>query len=289
VQEVCSLLTSYSLVQSAAFPAASEMDDRLRRLYRQRRETMEEHAHQDPEAARLLDGAFAGYGCLRDFYEERDRDLADDGSEDVDLTPSRALARKRAAAANLVYLVASAGSSIRGGVYDPRAQPVVPQEFLLALLGEATVFVEKQPPVISLEQMDRLLKAIEDVETLGSSTANNNIYKAAENFFDVVLASAQGLKGSQPSDLLKSMSSGVGGGSGGSSFVLAGSSLLVGEIRKDMAESGLLLRGARRGWDWRTALHANTTAQDVLRRLRVGLTRDLAALWLDEADNVARY
>jgi hypothetical protein len=44
-----------------------------------------------------------------------------------------------------------------------------------------------------------------------------------------------------------------------------------------------------RGWDWRKGFDAGTKAQDVLRRLRTGLAKDLAALWLEDADGVSLF
>jgi hypothetical protein len=63
----------------------------------------------------------------------------------------RPLARKRAAANALMVIIASAASSIRGGLYDPEIETVVQVDVLLPLLGEALVFVNRKtslsPPV----------------------------------------------------------------------------------------------------------------------------------------------
>jgi hypothetical protein len=85
------------------------------------------------------------------------------------------------------------------------------------------------------------------------------------------------LKGSTPADLMtKSMT--------GSSYVMSGSSMLANHMHKSISSGKI-----ERGWDWRKCFHATTTAEDVLRKLRLGLAKDLASLWLEDADGVALY
>ncbi|KAI6783519.1 uncharacterized protein J7T54_005548 [Emericellopsis cladophorae] len=269
VREVLNLLMSYSLVQSTAYPATKDLDKELRNLLENRTETLEQRAKQDLEAAQLLGRMLSGYATLRKFYELRDQQKS--GS-----LPANKLATiKRQAASALVAVVSSADDNIRGGLYDESRDAVVSEDFLLALLGEATVFVNQRPAIITLEQMDILLKAIEDIQTVGS-----RIYDTCDEFFNLVLSSAQGLKGSTPADLLRSTSSLSGG-----SYVMTGSSVLANHMHKSVSSSGGKIQ---RGWDWRKSFSSTTKAEHMLRGLRLGLAKDLATLWLDDADGVTR-
>lgn len=270
VREVLNLLISYSLVQSTAYPSAKELDSELKNLLEKRTETLERRAKQDLEAAQLLGRMLSGYATLRKFYELRDQQTAGD----VPTTKATAL-RKQAALA-LVAVVASADGNIRGGLYDESRDSVVSEDFLLALLGEATVFVNQQPTTLTLDQIDILLKAVEDIQTVGS-----RVYTACDDFFDLVLSSAQGLRGSTPADLMKKSTSSLSG----SSYVMSGSSMLASHMHKSVAAGGRV----QRGWDWRKGFKATTKGEDVLRKLRLGLAKDLAALWLEDADGVAVY
>ena len=218
----------------------------------------------------------AGYATLRKFYEIRD-------DESIPLAR-----RQKSAAAALTMVIASSDDNIRGGLYDASRDAIVGEDFLLALLGEALVFVNNSQrehgssPLISLEQLDILLKAIEDVQTVGS-----RVYETCQEFFQLVLASAPALlKGSTPADLMrKSTERG--------SMVLSGTSMLASQLHRSVAGGGSPGKGAgplppkgnaKRGWDWRSGLTSSTSAEDVLRILRLGLTKDLAKLWLVEAD-----
>ena len=195
------LLISYSLIQSTAYPPNNELDDHLHRLLTDRNKTLETCAKQDLEAAELLGKMLSGYASLRQFYEIRD------GDENPLLSSTSPINRRRQAAAALVSVIASADDNIRGGLLDNTRDGIVSEDFLLALLGEALVFVSNNDnttttvhhPVITLSQIDTILKAIEDLQAVGS-----RVYTAAEEFLALVLASAPGgtLKGSTPADLL---------------------------------------------------------------------------------------
>lgn len=223
-------------------------------------------AGQDLEAAQLLGRMLSGYATLRKFYELRDDPKLEN------MSTANALVHRRQAAFALVAVISSADDNIRGGLYDASRDAVVSEDFLLALLGEATVFVQQDPTCITLSQIDILLKAIEDIETVGS-----RIFTTCEEFFDLTLASGQGLKGSTPADLMRKSTT-----LGGSSYVMTGSSLLAGQLSKSIGGFGKV----QRGWDWRKGegIMASTKAKDVLSRLRIGLAKDLASLWLEEAD-----
>ncbi|KID76414.1 Nucleoporin NUP85 [Metarhizium brunneum] len=270
VREVLNLLIAYSLVQSTAFPAKHELDEDLSNLLCKRTETLEAKAKQDLEAAQLLGRMLSGYATLRKFYEIRDEQKL----EEISSTKAKAL--KKQAAMALMAVISSADDNIRGGLYDESRDAVVSEDFLLALLGEATVFINQTPSVISLDQIDVLLKAVEDVQAVGS-----RVYDSCDSFFGLVLSSGQGLKGSTPADLMEKSTASLSG----SSYVMSGSSMLVSHMHKSTMSGGKTTRG----WDWRKGWHVSSKGKDVLRKLRLGLSKDLAALWLEDADGVAVY
>ncbi|KAI1081286.1 hypothetical protein F5B20DRAFT_537634 [Whalleya microplaca] len=266
VRDVLNTLMSISLVNSTACPPENELDDVLKRLLKERTATLEQFAKQDLEAAELLGKMLSGYATLRKFYQ-----LRDGNGKANQKSP---LARPQAASA-LTAVIASADDNIRGGLYDDTRDAVVSEDFLLALLGEASVFVGQSPPVITLDQIDTLLKAIEDIQTVGS-----RVYDAADEFFKLVLAPGHG-KGSTPADLLKQSTSSLGG-----SFVMAGSSMIASQLHQSVLKSGMVKGSVKRAWDWRNGVRAGSSSKDVLRQIRLGLTRDLANLWLEQADSV---
>jgi homoaconitase len=67
--------------------------------------------------------------------------------------------------------------------------------------------------------------------------------------------------------------------------MMTGSSMLANHLHKSILSGGKVSRG----WDWRKAWSANTTGEAVLRKMRLGLAKDLAVLWLEDADGVALY
>ena len=71
---------------------------------------------------------------------------------------------------------------------------------------------------------------------------------------------------------------------------MTGSSMIASQLHQSVVRSGLLKGApARRAWDWRAGGQGQgpaTTSADVLKRLRLGLSRDLASLWLEQADNI---
>ncbi|KAK4159115.1 nucleoporin NUP85 [Cladorrhinum sp. PSN259] len=278
VREVMNLLMSYSLIQSTAFPPTNELDDYLYKLLNDRNNTLENLAVQDMEGAELLGKMLSGYASLRQFYDIRDNESA--------LPNATPHARRQQAATALISVIASSDDNIRGGLFDQTRDGIVSEDFLLALLGEALVFVtdpnntnvyhgQLAEPVITLDQIDIILKAIEDLQAVGE-----RVYTACEEFLQVVLASAPGLKGSTPADLLKTSV-------GGSGMLLAGNSLVASQLQRSLSGgSGALGKvNVKRGWDWRSEMSAKTSGEDVMRRLRLGLAKDLASLWLVDADS----
>lgn len=266
VREVLNLLMSYSLLQSTVYPPEKDLDEDLKNLLRKRTVTLEQRAKQDIEAAQLLGRMLSGYATLRKFYELRDDPKL------ATMSSAKALMHRRQAAFALVAVISSADDNIRGGLYDETRDAVVSEDFLLALLGEATVFIQQTPIAITLDQIDILLKAIEDLETV-----SQRVYSTCEEFFDLVFSSAQGLKGSTPADLMRKSTASLGG----SSYVmLTEQSMLASQMQKNAGTAS----NVERGWDWRKSFEAGTKSKDVLRKLRMGLAKDLAALWLEDAD-----
>ncbi|KAI1177234.1 hypothetical protein F4777DRAFT_577290 [Nemania sp. FL0916] len=266
IRDVLNTLMSISLVESTVYPPNSELDDALRALLHERKATLEAFAVQDLEAAELLGKMFSGYATLRKFYETRD------GNHE---SRRKSLHRRQQAAAALTTVIASADDNIRGGLYDDTRDAAVSEDFLLALLGEVSVFVGQPHSLISLEQIDILLKTIEDIQTVG-----NRVYEAADEFFQLVLASGHG-KGSTPAGLLSQSTSSLS-----ESYVMTGSSIIASQLHKSVARSGMIKSGIKRAWDWRTTVFATTSSEHMLKQLRLGLSRDLANLWLEQADNV---
>ncbi|TPX13990.1 uncharacterized protein E0L32_005690 [Thyridium curvatum] len=292
VREVMNLLISYSLVQSAAYPPEPELDGYLARLLSDRNATLQRFAKQDLEAAELLGKLLSGYATLRRFYELRDDDDGNDNDGGGSGGPSASLSSRRSAAAvALTAVIASSGDNIRGGMYDAGRGAVVSEDFLLALLGEALMFVDverEQQPALTLEHIDVLLKAVEDLSSLGGSS---RVRAACDEFLGLVLQSAKGLRGAGPADLARSMRKSTSG-----SYVLGGSSMLASQLHRSIVggPGGGAGGGAaaaalrRRGWDWRTDERAGVRAgmggDELLARLRLGLARDLGRLWVAEAD-----
>lgn len=140
VKSVVDLLISYSLVQSRAYPATADMDPDLRSLIKDPKTCLSSIASIDEEAARILQFYLSGYATLRRFYEIRD-EAVDTESQRPRFKP---LARRRAAAKALTAVISSAADNIYGGLYDPSRDSAVQVDGLLALLGEALVFVNRE-------------------------------------------------------------------------------------------------------------------------------------------------
>lgn len=251
------------------------MDEYLRSLISSPQNALEKMSGLDLKAAELLHTAFSGYATLRKFYDLRDQDVLSTDSK-ARLGP---VARKTEAASSLMAVITSSDDNIRGGLYDEGRGAVVNVDFLLALLGEALVFVNQSDYRITASHIDVLLKAIEDLQTVGP-----RIYSNCDEFLQTVVASGQGLKGSSPSDLLRKSTSSNSGTSG--SFSMVGSSMLASQLKQSMSVSGVKVTGPiKRGWDWRHGISAGTSGDDLLRILRLGLARDLAKAYLLESDS----
>lgn len=275
VKDVLDLLISFSLIQSTAYPPESESDDHLRHLIADPKTALNELSQMDGPAAELLHRMLSGYATLRKFYDLRDAEVL----QSTNNKPQKGrIARKIEAASALMAVITSSDDNIRGGLYDEECGAVVSVDFLLALLGEAMVFVNQPDFAITTSQIDILLKAIEDLQAVGP-----RVYSACTEFLQTVVASGQGLKGSSPTDMLRKSTSNV---SGTSSFSMVGSSMLASQLKQSMSSSGVLVKGnIKRGWDWRQGISADTSGDTLLRILRLGLAKSLANAWLVEADS----
>ena len=129
------------MVQSIAFPSKANLDPTLSSLVNNPRELLALIVERDPKAAELLQFYLGGYATLRKFYDLRDEEIH---LQDGDKPTHRPIARKKAAATALLMVIASAADNIQGGLYDEERRAVVQVDVLLALLGEATVFVNRE-------------------------------------------------------------------------------------------------------------------------------------------------
>ena len=279
IQQLTDLLISYCLVQSAAYPSASEMDPILQALVDSPRMAFSDIVENDPEAAAELQFYTVGYACIRKFYTLRDEGLA--GSR----ASHRPLARRRAATKALGAAINSAADSIYGGLYDPQRQSAIQVDGLLTLLGEATALLSMHSDkrTFTSDQLYGILAAVEDLETVSF-----RVYDATEGCLE---ASLRNFNGSQPPSphamLKKSMSSGT---NSNFSFSMMGSEMLANSkesIGQKSMGSAVFVGGApsdvERGWDWRTRFKdGETTGKDVLAYLRQGIARELSLTELEE-------
>ncbi|KIV81342.1 hypothetical protein PV11_03533 [Exophiala sideris] len=289
IRQLIDMLTSYSLVQSRAYPPDDEMDEGLQSLVSNPKNALADIADVDPDAAEMLQFYLVGYACVRRYYALRDEDV-------LQTRPSslRPLARRRAASKALVAAINSAADSIYGGLYDPERQSAIQVDGLLTLLGEATALLASHSPndkpAFTATQIYALLAAIEDL-----STVSSRVYDAAEECLRAALRNYYGSQPPSPHAMLKkSMSSGT---NSNFSFSMMGSEMLArseltstGTGGKSAGSSGVLVPGAKgdaaRGWDWRARFckDKDVTGHDVVRALRIGLAEELSLVDL-QPDN----
>jgi len=149
VKSVLDLLVSLCLVQSTAIPPTASLDKNLRALVETPQSSLKKLELLDTEAAATLHRYLTGYATLRRFYDLRDEEVNAQGGE----KPRGASQRKKEAAKALIAVINSAADNIHGGLYDETRDSVVHVDGLLALLGEATVFVNRKfPPPLSFPQ-----------------------------------------------------------------------------------------------------------------------------------------
>ncbi|KAL9115757.1 MAG: hypothetical protein Q9227_000125 [Pyrenula ochraceoflavens] len=288
-----SLLTSYSLVQSAPYPPPSSLDPTLHSLLTNPSPLLRSVQQTSGWGAGMLQYHLSGYASLRRFYDLRDNRGPGNGSTNSsrNLKP---LARKRAAARVLIAALNSAADSIYGGLYDETRKSAIEVDSLLPLLGEATALVGQNPRVLSIAQMYDLLAGIEDL-----SVVNERVRGACEECLSATMRSFGGSGVPSPRDMLrKSMSGNSGGGSGkGSefSFSLMGSEMVDSGVgTKSVGSSGVLVEKRRagksesedvsRGWDWRELASKDgeqVTGEFVISKLRGALVKELAMAELE--------
>lgn len=307
IRQLVDLLVSYSLVQSAAYPPNSELDEDLRILVENPQRPLSRLNQIDAEAAGMLQFYLAGYACLRRFYHLRDEEMM---TKAEGRTPNikSPRARKRAAAKALIAVINSAADCIYGGLYDAERESAVQVDGLLTLLGEVTAFIgqgrTQQPDrrrdrgVLTAPQLYDILAAIEDLQTV-----NKRVYEATEGCLNAALRYHGGNEAPpSPRGMLRKSFSGAteesgGSGSGtGFSFSMLGSEMLGsagnGGGGKSMGSSGVMVPGnekVERAWDWRGGFGGakerggtQATGVEVLDYLRRGIALELTVAELEE-------
>jgi len=170
--------------------------------------------------------------------------------------------------------VSSANNPIRGGLYDPSTEVVIPVDGLLVLLGEALPLLKESPQVLNLLQIFTLLKTVEDLETIGP-----RIYAQCDALFQSALDNVHGSDVPSPRAMLRKETSGM---TASSQFSMVGSSMLNSIENGTVSEgSGVLIKSGivKRGWDWRKGLRRSTKGSDVLRVVRLALSQAVAGTW----------
>lgn len=254
------------------------MDERLYEFVKSPTGPLADLATIDLVAAEKLGAWLSGYATLREFYDLRDEEVnLQDGAQ----PKNKPLARKRLAAKALLAVIASSSDCIRGGLFDYNAEVVVPVDCLLVLVGEALPLLNQTTRVLTLPQIYALLKAIEDLETIGP-----RIYASCEAVFQTALENVHGSDVPSPRARLRKETSGM---TGSSAFSMVGSSMLnsKGSLATTGSEgSGVLVSSGqtKRGWDWRQGLRKNASGEDVLRVARLALSKEVARAWADGED-----
>jgi hypothetical protein len=284
---VVDLLISYSLVHSRAYPATADLDANLRSLIKDPKACLTSIASIDEDAAAILQFYLSGYATLRRYYEIRDEALDLQEGQRPRFKP---LARRRAAAKALTTVISSAADNIYGGLFDPSRDSAVQVDGLLALLGEALVFVNRKydpmcarnpdidghpepTPILTVSQQFTILSAIEDLETV-----TPRVFAQCEECFRSTLLGYNVSEGGplSPNTVLKKSLSSLSA----STFSVIGNEMFSGPA--SAGSSGVPVPrpgdkdGRARGWDWRAGLPETTRGEDVLRMLRLGLARGLS-------------
>lgn len=251
MKDTISLLTTLCVLQSAAIPARDGLDPQLASLLSSERTALVQLARVDPDAATLLGAQLSGYATVRRFYDLRDKNSNASG-------PLRPLERIRKAANALLGAIESAADPIRGGLFDPEIESVVPVDVLLALLGEVLPLLGQQRGVFNKEQIFALMRVVEDFDTAP--------LRIRERAVDVLKGSLNAYRG------------------GGERMDGSG---LSGSSSWDMVASLGMLQSqqeaTKRGWDWRKGLDAVAGSQldgkEVLVLLRNALAQEVARGW----------
>ncbi|KAK7514405.1 Nup85 nucleoporin-domain-containing protein [Phyllosticta citriasiana] len=271
IRDVLDLLISLCLIHSSAYPRQADLDDRLRALITNPKQTLSQLSRSDLEAAQLLSKYLSGYATLRRFYDLRD----EEGSS------LRPLHRKRLAAEALIAVISSASDSIRGGLYDPDVDSAVQVDGLLTLFGEVLPFINHRPSrLLSLDDLTTLLGAVEDLQTSPSlvyTQCEEHLQAAMSQGQSQVQGGAAQLNASPPRALKKSISNLTG-----SSYSLLGGS---GSLLPSTEGSGVLVAGAdapgKRGWDWRKGVRKGVTGNDLCTFMRKGIAEEVGRAWIE--------
>jgi hypothetical protein len=233
-------------------------------------------ASLDSEAASLLSNHLSGYATIRKYYDLRDEEVL---LKNGDKPAHRPMARKRAAANALMVIIASAASSIRGGLYDPEIETVVQVDVLLPLLGEALIFVNQPKRTLTLRHLYDLLASIEDLDT-----APSMIRTQCEEVLHTTLLAAHDPNGSQqlpnPHHLLNKSTSNLTAAS--SQYSLIGSADFGSADGGQSADGSTVwvtgghVDDSKRGWDWRKGFPKGAKCEDIIRVLRLGVAGEIA-------------
>lgn len=286
LRTLVSLLISYSLVSSVAYPLESELDPSLAALLYQSKTTFTNLAEIDAEAASVLQFHLAGYASLRKFYSLRDADFLPEGTQRSALRP---LARTRLASKYLIAVINSAADAIYGGLYDAQRESAVQVDGLLALLGEASALLSQYHPggkrILAKQQIYELLRAIEDLQTV-----NERVFSVCQECFNATIRNAKGGEKAQPPDPMTLLKKSVSSGSGSNfSFSMMGSEMLnSGSSLQREASGGRSIGGSGvlippngsedkilRGWDWRKNFGSDVQGEEIMDTLRKGLANEL--------------
>ncbi len=274
IQEVLRVLVAHCLVKSTAYPALDDLDESLNSLITSPKQTLTKLASVDSEAASLLSNHLSGYATIRKYYDLRDEEVLLKSGEKPAHQP---MARKRAAANALMVIIASAASSIRGGLYDPEIETVVQVDVLLPLLGEALVFVNQPKRTLTLSHLYNLLAAIEDLDT-----APSMIRTQCEEVLATTLLSAHDPNSSQqlpnPHHILSKSTSNLTTAS--SQYSLIGSIDFGSADGQSADGSTVFVKGghvddSKRGWDWRKGFSKGARSGDIIAVLRLGVAREI--------------
>jgi hypothetical protein len=266
------VLVAHCLVKSTAYPSPAELDDSLNSLITSPKPTLTKLASIDSEAASMLSNQLSGYATIRKFYDLRDEEvLLKTGEKPV----HRPMARRRAAANALMVIIASAASSIRGGLYDPEIETVVQVDVLLPLLGETLIFVNQPKRTLTLRHLYDLLAAIEHLDT-----APSMIRTQCEEALSTTLSAAHN-SSSSPTNLQNLMQKSTSNLTASSQYSLIGSADFSSANGRSTESSAVLVRGGHvdetmRGWDWRRGFPHGASAEDVLRVLRLGIAKEIS-------------
>ncbi|CAA9966858.1 nuclear pore complex protein [Pyrenophora teres f. maculata] len=274
IQEVLRVLVAHCLVKSIAYPPLDELDESLHSLITSPKQTLTNLANMDPDAASLLSNNLSGYATIRKYFDLRDEEVLLKAGEK---SAHRPMARKRAAANALMVIIASAASSIRGGLYDPEIETVVQVDVLLLLLGEALIFVNQPKRTLTLRHLYDLLAAVEDFDT-----APGMIRAQCEEVLSTTLLSAHDPNSSQqlpnPHHLLSKSTSNLTTAS--SQYSLIGSTDFGSQDGQSMEGSTVLVKDghiddSKRGWDWRKGFPKGAKSGDIIAVLRLGVAREI--------------